>query len=151
MNAQPPINQPARTCWSCRNRIFHEHDEPICDLCAAKQPAEATPKDDLVREIAKTYLSVTTIETQYPAERNYHDLASWQIVSAIRAAYTAGCHAGLNRGFEIGQRIAGEIPIEALQKIAADHLGIDRMDSPAEAYALAAAIRAAAAYARGMK
>ena len=43
-----------------------------------------------LKEIAKKHLGIKTLKTQNSDSLDFHDLAIWQIKSALRAAYRAG-------------------------------------------------------------
>lgn len=48
------------------------------------------PVDGVLAEIARHHLQVETLETRYADDLDFHDLAVWNVRSALVAAYEAG-------------------------------------------------------------
>jgi len=44
----------------------------------------------LITQIAQQHLPIETLETRHSDELDFHDIAVWQIESALRAAFEAG-------------------------------------------------------------
>jgi hypothetical protein len=57
-----------------------------------------TPKqlNKLITQIAQQHLPIETLETRHSDGLDFHDIAIWQIESALRAAFEAGRHDALN-------------------------------------------------------
>lgn len=50
----------------------------------------------LITQIAQQHLPIETLETRHSDELDFHDIAVWQIESALRAAFEAGRQDALN-------------------------------------------------------
>lgn len=57
-----------------------------------------TPKqrDKIITKIAQQHLPIETLETRHSDGLDFHDIAVWQIESALRAAFEAGSQDALN-------------------------------------------------------
>ena len=44
----------------------------------------------LISQIAQQHLPIETLETRHSDDLDFHDIAVWQIESALRAAFEAG-------------------------------------------------------------
>ena len=49
---------------------------------------------DAINKIAKASLRISMLDTQHDDSLDFHDLAVWDIKSALEAAYRAGLDAG---------------------------------------------------------
>ena len=52
--------------------------------------------NQLMTEIAQQHLLLETLETRHSDSLHFHDLAVWQIKSALKAAFEAGRQDALN-------------------------------------------------------
>jgi hypothetical protein len=52
--------------------------------------------NQLMTEIAQQHLLLETLETRHSDSLDFHDLAVWQIKSALKAAFEAGRQDALN-------------------------------------------------------
>ena len=50
----------------------------------------------LITQIAQQHLPIETLETRHSDDMDFHDIAVWQIESALRAAFEAGRQDALN-------------------------------------------------------
>ena len=50
----------------------------------------------LITQIAQQHLPIETLETRHSDDLDFHDIAVWQIESALRAAFEAGRQDALN-------------------------------------------------------
>ena len=57
-----------------------------------------TPKklNKIITQIAQQHLPIETLETRHSDDLVFHDIAVWQIESALRAAFEAGRQDALN-------------------------------------------------------
>jgi len=51
--------------------------------------------NQLMTQIAQQHLRLETLETRHSDSLDFHDLAVWQIESALRAAFEAGREDGI--------------------------------------------------------
>ena len=51
--------------------------------------------NQLMTQIAQQHLRLETLETRHSDSLDFHDIAVWQIESALRAAFEAGREEGL--------------------------------------------------------
>src|SRR5579871_4995271 len=67
-----------------------DDEEPVItqQQTATRQPGE------LLRAIAKEYLSIPTLETRRSDDLDFHDVAVWQVEAALKAAFEAGANSG---------------------------------------------------------
>jgi hypothetical protein len=52
--------------------------------------------DKIITKIAQQHLPIETLETRHSDGLDFHDIAVWQIESALRAAFEAGRQDALN-------------------------------------------------------
>jgi hypothetical protein len=52
--------------------------------------------DKIITKIAQQHLPIETLETRHSDGLDFHDIAIWQIASALRAAFEAGRQDALN-------------------------------------------------------
>ena len=64
-------------------------------MTQATKPTPAAP-EALILEIAAKHFFIETLETRHSDGLDFHDIAIWQIESALKAAFEAGRQDALN-------------------------------------------------------